>query len=125
MLKMPTRYRYLAIVCMMEARRQKPISRRSLRETELDASSGIDMTIFCIDRHQGGINMTFMDESVRKVGSRNYGGSNGTVVLIQACIIPHLLAAMDARVQDYPPFDFQPVETRGPCVNRSFLRYSQ
>jgi hypothetical protein len=30
--------------------------------------SGSDMSDFCIDRHQGGINMTFMDESVRKVG---------------------------------------------------------
>lgn len=30
--------------------------------------SGSNMSDYCIDRHQGGINMTFMDESVRKVG---------------------------------------------------------
>ena len=30
--------------------------------------SGIDMRAFCIDRHDGGINILFMDWSVRKVG---------------------------------------------------------
>jgi prepilin-type N-terminal cleavage/methylation domain-containing protein/prepilin-type processing-associated H-X9-DG protein len=29
---------------------------------------GSDISIWCIDRHKGGINMTFMDGSVRKVG---------------------------------------------------------
>jgi prepilin-type processing-associated H-X9-DG protein len=29
---------------------------------------GSEMSIFCIDRHKGGINMTFMDGSTRKVG---------------------------------------------------------
>ncbi len=36
--------------------------------TELNVTTGSDMSIYCVDRHQGGINMTFMDESVRKVG---------------------------------------------------------
>jgi prepilin-type processing-associated H-X9-DG protein len=40
----------------------------SVKGTELNASSGTDMSIYCIDRHQGGTNMAFMDGSVRKVG---------------------------------------------------------
>jgi prepilin-type N-terminal cleavage/methylation domain-containing protein/prepilin-type processing-associated H-X9-DG protein len=39
-----------------------------IKGTELNVSSGSDMSVYCIDRHQGGINMTFMDGSVRKVG---------------------------------------------------------
>jgi prepilin-type N-terminal cleavage/methylation domain-containing protein/prepilin-type processing-associated H-X9-DG protein len=39
-----------------------------VKGTELNAATGTDMSIYCLDRHQGGINMTFMDGSVRKVG---------------------------------------------------------
>ena len=35
---------------------------------EGDHPSGVEMRAFCIDRHDGGINMLFMDWSVRKVG---------------------------------------------------------
>ena len=31
---------------------------------------GSDMTVFCLDRHNGGPQMAFMDGSVRKVGLR-------------------------------------------------------
>jgi prepilin-type N-terminal cleavage/methylation domain-containing protein/prepilin-type processing-associated H-X9-DG protein len=72
--------------------------------TELNAASGTDTSIYCIDRHQGGTNMTFMDGSVRKVGLKElwrlkWHRKFNTNVSHPSTFWPQWMQGL----QDYPP----------------------
>ncbi len=92
--------------CMYDGGEPQPSYPPSpIKGTELNASVPTsDMSIYCIDRHQGGINMTFMDESVRKVGLKELWRLKWHRTFNTSAIIPSTFwTPWMQGLQDYPP----------------------